>query len=405
MPKIPINFYYGSSEYLKTIPISEGNILYNITNKQILVDEDTNRQVYSNKTSVDTKLSTTSVNPISNKVVSAEINALKTKQKTLETDLTKKGTASSNEVDEVRGQIHTNLLNPTLETTTVNGVTCTNNNDGTFTLNGTATNDQTFFRVTPWGGDNYNSEIELETGKTYKVVGCPNGGGSSTYRVTITRSSRDNVGRLAVAHDYGDGKTFVAEEGYRYECYIHPSINTPINNLLFKPMLTTDLDATYNDYVPYSGDGRLNENVAKLNSRVVKAENNITNINNTVTAINKRDAVSGKPTQCGTCGGSPLYRFHGNYVLNSNLGANQTKDIPLSTFGVTLAKNQICKVIRGSFALEDENGNQVFLPDRRKATTGMSVVGIYNNNLRIMTYGTAYNAGCNIEIDIEYVIW
>ena len=31
-----------------------------------------------------------------------------------------------------------NLLNPTLQTTTVNGVTCINNGDGTFTLNGTA---------------------------------------------------------------------------------------------------------------------------------------------------------------------------------------------------------------------------------------------------------------------------
>ena len=32
-----------------------------------------------------------------------------------------------------------NLLNPTLKTTTQNGVTCTNNGDGTYTLNGTAT--------------------------------------------------------------------------------------------------------------------------------------------------------------------------------------------------------------------------------------------------------------------------
>jgi hypothetical protein len=30
----------------------------------------------------------------------------------------------------------TNLLNPTLATTTINGVTCTNNGDGTYTLNG-----------------------------------------------------------------------------------------------------------------------------------------------------------------------------------------------------------------------------------------------------------------------------
>ena len=34
-----------------------------------------------------------------------------------------------------------NLLNSTVQTTTLNGVTCTNNGDGTYTLNGTATKD------------------------------------------------------------------------------------------------------------------------------------------------------------------------------------------------------------------------------------------------------------------------
>lgn len=38
-----------------------------------------------------------------------------------------------------------NLLKPTLETTTVNGVTCTNNGDGTYTLNGTASAGANFF--------------------------------------------------------------------------------------------------------------------------------------------------------------------------------------------------------------------------------------------------------------------
>ena len=37
-----------------------------------------------------------------------------------------------------------NLLNPTLQTTTQNGVTCTNNGDGTYTLNGTATSQANF---------------------------------------------------------------------------------------------------------------------------------------------------------------------------------------------------------------------------------------------------------------------
>ena len=45
-----------------------------------------------------------------------------------------------------------NLLKPTLETTTVNGVTCTNNGDGTYTLNGTASAGANFFLQGSYGG-------------------------------------------------------------------------------------------------------------------------------------------------------------------------------------------------------------------------------------------------------------
>lgn len=41
-------------------------------------------------------------------------------------------------VSDVRKETTVNLLNPTLQTTTSNGVTCTNNGDGTYTLKGTA---------------------------------------------------------------------------------------------------------------------------------------------------------------------------------------------------------------------------------------------------------------------------
>jgi hypothetical protein len=64
-------------------------------------------------TEVDSEFSTTSTNPVQNKVI-------------------------TNEVDDVRGQIHTNLLNPNYlkgPSWTVNGVTWTDNGDGTFTLN------------------------------------------------------------------------------------------------------------------------------------------------------------------------------------------------------------------------------------------------------------------------------
>ena len=41
------------------------------------------------------------------------------------------------------------------------------------------------------------------------------------------------------------------------------------DNLVFKPMLTTNLSATYDDFVPYTGDtGKLNGDVAELKAEV-----------------------------------------------------------------------------------------------------------------------------------------
>lgn len=57
-----------------------------------------------------------------------------------------------------------NLLNPTLQTTTRNGVTCTANGDGTYTLNGTATTITTF-------------DIAQDVScSSFRLVGCPVGG-------------------------------------------------------------------------------------------------------------------------------------------------------------------------------------------------------------------------------------
>ena len=71
-----------------------------------------------------------------------------------------------------------NLLRPTLQTTTQNGVTCTNNGDGTYTLNGTASDIAIFYLVSSNG-------IEINVDNDFKIVGCPTGGGINTYSLTL----------------------------------------------------------------------------------------------------------------------------------------------------------------------------------------------------------------------------
>lgn len=182
---------------------------------------------------VDNELSATSENPVQNKVVKAEFDKI-------------------DDSLSVLGKCK-NLLNPTLQTTTQNGVTCTNNGDGTYTLNGTATE---------WGFFNLNyknlstksipvgvykvvgagKDISLEVIASSKLLGGDNGNG---YIFEIKTTDTNSWLRLT----FSSGKTF--------------------NNVIVKPMITENVNATYDDFVPYTGDGdTLTADVASIKKKV-----------------------------------------------------------------------------------------------------------------------------------------
>lgn len=161
-----------------------------------------------------------------------------------------------NEVDDVRGQIHTNLLNPNEPTKTVNGVTCTNNGDGTYTVNGTASNDA-YIRLLV--------DTNFSVLQNLKLVGCPKGGSMGTYFLYADFFHSETW--VEADFEIGNGVIVSNTSSNIDTLWITILIKkgVTVNNLLFKPMLTTDLSATYDDYVPYTGDsGRLNEDVANL---------------------------------------------------------------------------------------------------------------------------------------------
>ena len=130
-----------------------------------------------------------------------------------------------------------NLLNATLQTTTQNGVTCTNNGDGTYTLNGTATTITTF-------------DIAQDVScSSFRLVGCPVGG---AHDASYELQARTN--NLIYGYDTGDGKNIKADEIFFIRIRINAGINC--NNLLFKPMIVDASlypDATYDDFEPYVG--------------------------------------------------------------------------------------------------------------------------------------------------------
>ena len=154
-----------------------------------------------------------------------------------------------------------NLLNLTFQTTTRNGVTCTNNGDGTYTLNGTAEGN-TYF---------YTSPFDFKANTKYKLVGCPkNGNFRNGYSILTDKK---------FYFDIGNGVMFSFEEDYSTSIAIKVSNGVTVSNLLFKPMLTTDLTATYDDFEPYKDGGTVHiDSTTEFPLLGLKSFNGITNI-------------------------------------------------------------------------------------------------------------------------------
>lgn len=151
----------------------------------------------------------------------------------------------------ITNNICTNLLKPTLQTTTKNGVTCTNNNDGTYTFIGTATAETEFTFST----------IKLKYGK-YKLLDA----------LGYQRTS--NNAWVKTLHD-GDIFEVDADKPI-LQIHMHFAQGTTANNLNKKPMITTNLNATHDDFVSYTGNtGRLNADVALLNNNLTTKTYNI----------------------------------------------------------------------------------------------------------------------------------
>ena len=164
-----------------------------------------------------------------------------------------------------------NLLNPTLDTTTKNGVTCTKNDDGTYTLNGTASAN-TFINI--------NTKISVETGKTYNLIGF-NGDiniGDERGIQYVVRDAYDADIQFTRV-----GGVFVPNVS-NILIYVFVWKGITLNNVLFKPMLTTDLNATYDDFVPYTGDGdTLTHDVAAIKNDLSPKKIELQNVDERVT--------------------------------------------------------------------------------------------------------------------------
>lgn len=139
-----------------------------------------------------------------------------------------------------------NLLPYPYDSTTItkNGVTFTDNGDGTVTVNGTATAYTDF---------SCQSRIDTKTPYSladgaYIVNGCPDGGGSSTYSILVGITK--NNAWQTIASDNGNGATFNYQSSMgNLGVVIAIRQGATVNNLTFKPMIRyTTMSAAWEPY-------------------------------------------------------------------------------------------------------------------------------------------------------------
>ena len=125
-------------------------------------------------------------------------------------------------------------------TKTANGVTFTVNSDGSVTVNGTATARTVFFIV------NINKFLRLSQGVSYRLSGCPAGGGDNTFSLTV-----QDITYSQTFNDVGNGESGVTRFT-DYYAFITIFADYTANNLIFRPMLNIGTTATA--YEPYISD-------------------------------------------------------------------------------------------------------------------------------------------------------
>ena len=234
----------------KTFAFAHAKTVYtDFANKKTLADKlseiDAEIGNKANKTEIPTELPANGGN-------SATVNGHTVKSDVPEnavfTDTVYDDTEIQKRISDVRKKTTVNLLNPTLETTTHYGVTCTNNGDGTYTLNGTSTFEENDFYF------KFNNNF-LTVGNKYKYL-CVRGNNSSyIYNSKYYNETEDGITFTASVTDFR--AFFRCNNGVTY------------NNFVCKPILTTNLNATYDDFVPFTGDsGSLNRDVSDLRGDV-----------------------------------------------------------------------------------------------------------------------------------------
>ena len=217
---------------------------------------------------VDTEMSETSENPAQNKVITGALQDV------------------VSAVKSVSLESAVNLVDTSTNTITIgeaNGITVEDLGDGSFKFSGTSTSDTD---LTYEISDLVNPPIK---GKTLLFLGLP-----------YDLENNNVVFGLLLSGDGGGGVTALTKkEGLRIEMtapnYTHMGVVVTVkagatipDGFVVKPMVTTNLNATIDDFVPYTGiTGKINSDLAKVVKDLGDASTLLTDEKVIVKAINE----------------------------------------------------------------------------------------------------------------------
>lgn len=158
----------------------------------------------------------------------------------------------SAEMPFLRSNNKNKIVYPFYHTTkTENGITWTDNRDGSITANGTATA-AALFRVSAFDS---NADHEYLEAGTYTLSGCPAGGSDSTYLMELFILNPATNTNEAIGRDYGEGFTFTLEHGCKVRINLNVMSGATVSGIVFKPQLEKGGAAT--DFVKGDATGQI----------------------------------------------------------------------------------------------------------------------------------------------------
>lgn len=199
-----------------------------------------------------------------------------------------------------------NLCMRTLTSGTLNnGIVATVNDDGSIKLTGTA-NANLDANLVPTG------TVVLNNAGTYILSGCPSGGSSSTYQLSV-RIKNSGGTTLSYPADVGSGVTFTLNEGdYVDRVYIQTISGVTYNQTFYPMIRKSTQSATYEPYenvCPISGHSEVETHRTGRNLLPYPYVGGSSLTNNGITFTAHSD---GSVTANGTATANAVYQFTAN---------------------------------------------------------------------------------------------